>query len=538
MIAATPWPSSREQDTSQRILVLTPIDVDARAVCHVLTEAGCIAFVCGDLADVAAEIANEHHGAAGAVIVAQEACSGGEGHRQLAQVLATQPEWSDLPLILLASPSSDENVAWDIARGIDPVGNITILERPLRRTTLLNAVAVALRARARQYALRTTMRELAQHRERLTDLVEQRTAELAASMASLRASERLASLGTLAAGLGHDIANLTMPIRARLDALRVACPTGDFRTDLDAITVALNHLSQLSAGMRLLGLDPDRANASAPATDLTAWAAETTPMLHAALAKHIRFTCTIADGLGVAVPRHRLAQAVFNLVQNAGEAMAGQRDGEVSLTAEPGNSSMGPRSVSLRVEDNGPGMTPEVLARCFEPYFSTKGRAIATGMGLAMVKAIVEAAHGTITIQSAPGQGATFTLTLPAARMPSDQQPSAPGQTGAVTLTNPRIANLACALLDRFQFKPLKHQEPGIPASMLWILEAGDLARAAEFLQLDVRRRAIVLTNQRTSASELSADLSSRLTILPDVPTPSALRNALDSARAACRVPV
>ena len=81
---------------------------------------------------------------------------------------------------------------------LDPLGNVTILETPLRQTTLVNAVAVALRARARQYELRDTLLELAAHRERLEDLVAAKAEELAASTASLHAAERLASLGTLA----------------------------------------------------------------------------------------------------------------------------------------------------------------------------------------------------------------------------------------------------------------------------------------------------------------------------------------------------
>ena len=77
----------------------------------------------------------------------------------------------------------------------------------------------------------------------------------------------------------------------------------------------------------------------------------------------------------------------------------------IRVVAEPIRNSSGYKSVRLQVIDDGPGMSPGVLARCFEPYFSTKGRAIATGMGLGMVKGIVEAADGTVAVHSTPGRG-------------------------------------------------------------------------------------------------------------------------------------
>jgi hypothetical protein len=287
--------------------------------------------------------------------------------------------------------------------------------------------------------------------------------------------------------------------------------------------------------MRLLAMDPDQPGGPTPTTDLESWAAQTVPMLRAALPRHVRLECRIAPGLSVHVARHRLAQAVFNLVQNAGEAIgpspdAGPHAGEVRISAAAVS---GGSAGQIVVSDNGPGMPPEVRVRCFEPYFSTKGRAIATGMGLGMVKGIVEGAGGSIAVQSAPGKGTEFTLTLPAARAQHQSQAAAPLATGAVTLANRRIASLACMLIEQLELKPVRHPGPEAPSAALWVLDNPDPARLARYLEPDPLRRAVVL-----SAAPPPAAGHGRVISLPEHPSPAALRDALVSCRPApARVP-
>jgi hypothetical protein len=288
--------------------------------------------------------------------------------------------------------------------------------------------------------------------------------------------------------------------------------------------------------MRLMGMNPDRKEASAAATDLTAWAEETLPMLRAALPRHVRLECRISQGLGVTIARHRLAQAVFNLVQNAGEAMAAQSDGAVHVTADAALDNGSALMVLMRVRDNGPGMTPAVLSHCFEPYFSTKGRAIATGMGLGMVKGIVEDAGGTITAESTPGRGTVFTLALPATIAASGVKGG--GKTrpmGAVSVANRRIADLACMFLENLQFECVRHQGSDSPSALLWVLDHADPKPIAEYLRHDPRRRAVVLVGAGVEGSRASTGASSefpdRTIALPELPTPGALRDALVAAR-------
>ena len=526
------WPSPR----AGRVLVVAPTDGDADAITQVLRQTGVLTDSFLSMHDVADEIARDGYAGCAAVIVSQEAIAAPEsdGHRALLSALAAQPPWSDLPLILLAVPALGEEGAWRIARALDPIGNITILERPLRRTTLINAVAVALRSRSRQYDLRATLDELDRHRRHLSELVEEQTGRLAKSAASLNAAERLASLGTLAAGLGHDIANLTFPIRARLDALRCRTADPDCLADLDAVSVALAHLARLSAGMRLMSMDPQR-EASSAATDLAIWIGETEAMFRAALPRHVALECKIPDGLGVAIARHRLAQAVFNLVQNAGEAMAAQPTGLVRISAEPAADTAGAPLVVIRVEDNGPGMAPDVLARCFEPYFSTKGRAIATGMGLGMVRGIIEAADGAITVHSTLNGGTHFTITLPAAapRKP-DLHDHSPALAAAITIRDARIAGFVRLCLERLRMHGATHESEDLPAAPVWILDAENAHRIAEFLAAAPHNHAVLLDGESgsTRAGRLPRGLGERLTVLASPPTSSDLIMALDRAEA------
>ena len=374
--------------------------------------------------------------------------------------------------------------------------------------------------------------ELVRHREGLERAVEQRTAELAASTVALHTAERLAALGTLAAGLGHDIANMTMPIRAGLRVLEATCATDENRKDFAGISKSLDHLSNLSAGMRLMALDPDRVDVSTLAEDLEAWCAETTPVWRAAVPRQIMLECKVPRGVGVSIPRHRLAQAVFNLVQNAGEAMADQPVGTVSVTAEAAISAAGAPIIRLHVQDDGPGMPAEVVARCFEPYFSTKGRAIATGMGLGMVRGIVESAGGTAAVRSTPGGGTTFTLTLPAAVAGPSAGPRVP-QTAAVSVNSQRESSLAMMFLGQLALKTHRHLGSSVPDVSLWVVEAPAPAQLRQYFENHPEGRVVLLdavVDSGRAQGRGQEARSERVTVLGPSPSPAALRDAITRA--------
>jgi nitrogen fixation/metabolism regulation signal transduction histidine kinase len=111
----------------------------------------------------------------------------------------------------------------------------------------------------------------------------------------------------------------------------------------------------------------------------------------------------------------RLRQVFHNLLQNAEQAVAERADPRITVrTSEAGG------AARLAVRDNGPGFPPEILARAFEPYVTTKARG--TGLGLAIVKKIVEEHNGSIEIANVAGGGAEVSILLPLAKPQAQQQ--------------------------------------------------------------------------------------------------------------------
>jgi PAS domain S-box-containing protein len=366
--------------------------------------------------------------------------------------------------------------------------------------------------------------ELARHRAHLEELVRERTAELQASHERLRLADRLASIGTLAAGLGHDMGNLLLPMQMRLGALeRIELPA-EARDDIAAIREACEYLKRLNRGLRLFALSPEDAHSSGERTDLASWWLEVGPFLRNALPRSIRFDGAITDDLPlVGISPHMLTQAVFNLVQNAGDAMRDLAEGRVTLRADRGP---GPDSVTLQITDTGPGMSDEVRARCMEPFYTTKTRSISTGLGLALVRGAVHKAGGTIHVDSRQGAGTTFSLTFPVVH-----PPDAPAAGGAarselaacVSLRDPRLAAYVASLLRSHQFNVVTG--PWSDSSTVSLVVADDAASRLQelrtFLDADASRAAL------TIGAAIADEAPARLVALGANPTAVQIRAGL-----------
>jgi signal transduction histidine kinase len=109
---------------------------------------------------------------------------------------------------------------------------------------------------------------------------------------------------------------------------------------------------------------------------------------------------------------------IINLLINAQQAM-GDRGGSVKVESRP----KGGRSIEITVTDSGPGIPPEIQSRVFEPFFTTKPSGRGTGLGLSVSFGIIRDHEGEISLSSAPGEGATFTIVLPAARENGAREP-------------------------------------------------------------------------------------------------------------------
>lgn len=321
--------------------------------------------------------------------------------------------------------------------------------------------------------------ELSRYREHLEDLVEERTAELEASNEQLRTAERFASIGTLAAGLGHDMKNLLFPMRCRLDLLESLRLSDGAAHELKEIRSSLNYLQRLSNGLRLLSINPDDCGASSATTDLREWWSEVGGLLTKPVPPRLTLRVDLPEATPrVAIAAHQLTQAILNLIVNAAEAIEGE--GSIRLWAEPVQDGAW---VQLAVEDDGAGMTPDVRRHAMDPFFTTKKRELSTGLGLSLVHAAVRSVGGGVHIDSRPGAGTSIVLTLPTERAgaPSEREVVAAdgGETEAtrpihavVSLGDARLASLAHTILTAAGASVTRSPDTnGARGPSLWVTE-------------------------------------------------------------------
>jgi signal transduction histidine kinase len=236
-------------------------------------------------------------------------------------------------------------------------------------------------------------------------------AELRASRELLARTEKLRALGQMAAGVSHDLKNICNPLSLHLQIAERAIGRG-------ATDQAAQSLAEMRAVLRRALETLDRLRefsrqspeSKTQMVDLNALLHEAVEIARPRMSTRKGALGRIVEELGTppAVVAHpgEVVAAVVNLVVNAIEALPA--DGVITLrTGEDRGGGW------IRVADNGPGMPLEIQQRVFEPFFTTKGNE-GTGLGLAMVYATMQRHLGTVTLQTAPGDGAAFTLWFPA----------------------------------------------------------------------------------------------------------------------------
>ena len=237
----------------------------------------------------------------------------------------------------------------------------------------------------------------------------------------VRQSQKMESLGRLAAGVAHDFNNLLTVIGGHGILLREKLAEGsEFAADLDEIVKAADRAAQLTR--QLLAFSRQEV-LDAQVIDLNAIVRDVSRMLRRLVGEHIAFILTLGEPIGrVRADPGQIEQVIFNLAVNARDAMP--RGG--TLTLETSNVILGEPYVDghfgvqpgpyvvLTVSDTGTGMDPETQENIFEPFFTTKPAGEGTGLGLAMVYGIVKQSGGKVWVYSEPGRGTTFKIYLPA----------------------------------------------------------------------------------------------------------------------------
>lgn len=235
-----------------------------------------------------------------------------------------------------------------------------------------------------------------------------------------RRAEKMDAIGRLAGGIAHDFNNLLTGILSYSDLIMQELrPADPIRADLEQIRDAGRRAAsltrQLLAFSRRQLLQPRVISVNASVTELE-------PMLGRLGGPGVTLETELDPSLGnVLVDPARLEQVLVNLVVNAREAMPEGGRLRIRTTSRGAEAESEQREggvppqgyVSIWVSDTGVGMDPQTQSRVFEPFFTTKHAASGTGLGLSTVYGIVEQSGGTITVESAPGQGATFGIHFP-----------------------------------------------------------------------------------------------------------------------------
>lgn len=235
--------------------------------------------------------------------------------------------------------------------------------------------------------------------------------ELGESRARAARQEKLASLGTLAASVAHEIRNPLTAINVRLHSLKKTLAANSSEQE-DAVVIGyeIQRLENVVQEFLQFARPGEPKFHTVSADSLFA---KMQSLLGPQLEKTaIRLNLESVPDTWLRADPHQIQQVLINLIQNAAESM--ERDGTITLRARTGRerwTGRTPRDVILEVSDTGKGIPAEVRKRMFDPFFTTKEEG--TGLGLAIASRIIEKHGGVLECQSEVNRGTTFTIVLP-----------------------------------------------------------------------------------------------------------------------------
>ena len=366
---------SDAQARDGRVLALVPTSKDASVTRSLLSSTGIPVEICQTFDTLVEELRS----GAAAILLPEEAVAPAH-NTSLREILAAQPPWSDLPVLVLTRSGADSA---DLDEAVRTLGNVTLLERPVRVATLLSAVRTALRARERQYQIRGHLEDRARAEESLR-LADQRKDEFLATLGH----ELRNPLAPLLTGLQLiKLAGLKDPVAARVTAIMERQISHLVRLVDDLLEV-----SRITRGLIDVQREPlDLGSIVRSAIDTSR------PVLDAA--RHELTVDVPADPIAVAGDAVRLTQVFANLLTNAAKYtnigghiwLAVRREGERAI---------------ISVRDDGIGIPAAQLGSVFDMFTqvdrSNRRSQGGLGIGLTLVRSLVTIHGGRVEARS-PG---------------------------------------------------------------------------------------------------------------------------------------
>ena len=356
----------------RRIVICAPTGRDGALTAKVLASVGIHSIVCTSNQELMAQLPL----GAGALLLVEEVVSG-SAMRPLADYVASQPTWSDIPILLLTRSGAD---SLDVQRAVEHLGNVTLVERPVRTIALITAARSAIRARERQYQVRDADKRKDEFLATLAHELRNPLAPIRTSMGILRhLHPDSADVTRLCSVVDRQVSHLTRLVDDLLDVARITSGKVILKREPVSLNSILNHAVEISGSS--MEAKRHRLDVEKPDHD------------------HV-----------LDVDQARIVQSVANLLVNA--AKFTPAGGRIVLRSEV----EGP-VVTFRVRDNGIGLEPESLAKIFELFAQTviPGEAPAgLGIGLSLARQFAEMHGGTLSAHSEGlGHGSEFVLRLP-----------------------------------------------------------------------------------------------------------------------------
>jgi len=325
--------------------------------------------------------------------------------------LKANRETSPIPVIFLSARTDSA----DKVRGLE-AGGVDYIGKPFDLGEVLARVKLHIKLKQQEERLKL-------YNQKLEEMVEERTRQLAHA-------ERLVSLGTLSAGVAHEINNPTTFILGNIQTMerfwdlisesldsipasdsnpKISYILGEFPLMIKAMKKGAERIADIVSGLKKFARQEPAVKSAA---DINKCVTEALKLTHHHLKYHVQTIKNLAPQLA---PVHgnsqQLVQVFVNLIMNAADATGGLK-GRLEITTRQAR-----ESVQAVFTDNGPGMPPEVKNKIFDPFFTTKPLGQGTGLGLSISYGIIKDHKGRIEVESEEGKGTSFTVTLPAEKI-------------------------------------------------------------------------------------------------------------------------